>query len=66
MPLMKTSNPALSDNTFRGISGSQYGGPYGAMTDATSRITFPRGLRHGSFLRITQAEYNSINSLQQP
>ena len=35
-------------------------------TDATSRITFPRGLRHGSFLRITQAEYNSINSLQQP
>jgi hypothetical protein len=35
-------------------------------TDATSRISFPRGLRHGSFLRITQAEYDSINSLQQP
>ena len=39
MPLMKTSNPALSDNTFRGISSSQYGGSYGGMVDATSRMT---------------------------
>src|SRR6202453_4685961 len=39
MPLMKTSNPALSDKTFRGISGSQYGGPYGGLIDATSRMT---------------------------
>jgi hypothetical protein len=34
--------------------------------DATDRITFPRALRHGSFLRITQGEYDRINSLQQP
>ncbi len=36
MPLMKTSNPALGENTFRGISGSQYGG--GAV-DLTTRMT---------------------------
>ena len=35
-------------------------------TDATSRITFPTKLRHGSFLQITQAEYNQINSLVLP
>jgi len=35
-------------------------------TDATSRITFPAKLRHGSFLRITQAEYNQINALVLP
>jgi uncharacterized YccA/Bax inhibitor family protein len=35
MPLMKTSNPALSDNTFRGLSGSQYGG----AIDASARMT---------------------------
>jgi hypothetical protein len=34
--------------------------------DATNRIAFPAKLRHGSFLRITQAEYNSIVNLQQP
>jgi uncharacterized YccA/Bax inhibitor family protein len=34
MPLMKTSNPALSDSTFRGLS-SQYGG----AIDATERMT---------------------------
>jgi hypothetical protein len=35
-------------------------------TDASARVTFPSNLRHGSFLRITQAEYNSINNLQEP
>ncbi len=35
MPLMKTSNPALGENTFRDISGSQYGG----AVDATARMT---------------------------
>jgi uncharacterized YccA/Bax inhibitor family protein len=35
MPLMKTSNPALGDNTFRGLSGSQYGG----SIDVTARMT---------------------------
>jgi len=35
MPLMKTSNPALSGNTFRDASG----GPYGAMVDAANRMT---------------------------
>jgi hypothetical protein len=35
-------------------------------TDATSRIAFPAKLRHGSFLKITQAEYDRINNLQQP
>jgi uncharacterized YccA/Bax inhibitor family protein len=35
MPLMKTSNPALGDKTFRDLSG----GPYGAMVDAADRMT---------------------------
>jgi uncharacterized YccA/Bax inhibitor family protein len=35
MPLMKTSNPALSDKTFRGVSG----GPYGGLVDAADRMT---------------------------
>ncbi len=35
MALMKTSNPALSDKTFRDLSGSQYGG----AIDATNRMT---------------------------
>jgi uncharacterized YccA/Bax inhibitor family protein len=35
MALMKTSNPALGENTFRGLSGSQYGG----VSDLTSRMT---------------------------
>ena len=35
MALMKTSNPALSENTFRNLSGSQYGG----LTDIASRMT---------------------------
>jgi hypothetical protein len=35
-------------------------------TDATDRVTFPAKLRHGSFLHITQAEYDRINNLQQP
>src|SRR6266852_5874068 len=35
-------------------------------TNATDRITCPAKLLHGSFLRITQAEYNQINSLTLP
>jgi uncharacterized YccA/Bax inhibitor family protein len=35
MALMKTSNPALSENTFRNLSDSQYGG----VIDATGRMT---------------------------
>ncbi len=35
MPLMKTSNPALGENTFRGLSGGGYGG----AIDATARMT---------------------------
>jgi uncharacterized YccA/Bax inhibitor family protein len=35
MALMKTSNPALSDKTFRDLSGSQYGG----IMDQTARMT---------------------------
>jgi len=35
-------------------------------TDATDRIAFPDKLRHGSFLQITPAEYESLNNLQQP
>jgi uncharacterized YccA/Bax inhibitor family protein len=35
MALMKTSNPALGENTFRDLSSSQYSG----LTDLTSRMT---------------------------
>jgi uncharacterized YccA/Bax inhibitor family protein len=35
MALMKTSNPALGENTFRGISGGGYGG----ITDAADRMS---------------------------
>jgi uncharacterized YccA/Bax inhibitor family protein len=35
MALMKTSNPALGENTFRGISGGGYGG----LTDVAERMT---------------------------
>ena len=35
MALMKTSNPALSENTFRDLASSQYGG----VTDLTARMT---------------------------
>jgi uncharacterized YccA/Bax inhibitor family protein len=35
MPLMKTSNPALGESTFRGVSESQYGG----SIDVTTRMT---------------------------
>jgi uncharacterized YccA/Bax inhibitor family protein len=35
MALMKTSNPALGSNTFRGLSDSQYGG----LIDVTDRMT---------------------------
>ena len=35
MALMKTSNPALGENTFRDLSGAQYGG----VIDETTRMT---------------------------
>jgi uncharacterized YccA/Bax inhibitor family protein len=35
MPLMKTSNPALSGKAFQNLPGSGYGG----MVDATARMT---------------------------
>jgi uncharacterized YccA/Bax inhibitor family protein len=35
MALIKTSNPALSENTFRDLTSSQYGG----VTDLTARMT---------------------------
>jgi uncharacterized YccA/Bax inhibitor family protein len=35
MPLMKTSNPALGENTFRGLNGGQYG----SLIDAANRMT---------------------------
>ena len=35
MALIKTSNPALSENTFRDLSGPQYGG----VIDETTRMT---------------------------
>jgi uncharacterized YccA/Bax inhibitor family protein len=35
MALIKTSNPALSENTFRNLAGAQYGG----AIDATDRMT---------------------------
>lgn len=35
MPLLKTSNPALGQNTFRDIAGSRFGG----AIDATNRMT---------------------------
>jgi uncharacterized YccA/Bax inhibitor family protein len=41
MPLIKTSNPALGENTFRNMAGSQYGGyggQYGTI-DAAARMT---------------------------
>jgi hypothetical protein len=33
-------------------------------SDATPRIAFPAGMRHGSFLQITQAEYDRLNALE--
>jgi uncharacterized YccA/Bax inhibitor family protein len=35
MALMKTSNPALSEDTFRNLSGARYGG----VIDETTRMT---------------------------
>jgi len=35
MPLMKTSNPALGENTFRNLQGAGYGG----ITDLTNRMS---------------------------
>jgi uncharacterized YccA/Bax inhibitor family protein len=38
MPLMKTSNPALSDKTFQNLPGTQYGS-MGGLVDAADRMT---------------------------
>lgn len=35
-------------------------------TDAAGKISFPPGMRHGSFLKITQAEYDRLRSLSDP
>ncbi len=35
-----------------------------SWTDATGQTTFPAGLRHGSFLRISQAEYDRLAALK--
>ena len=37
MPLMKTSNPALGENTFRGLGGGSYG--QGGLIDAANRMS---------------------------
>jgi len=37
MPLMKTSNPALGDNTFRGLNDGAYG--RGSLIDAANRMS---------------------------
>jgi uncharacterized YccA/Bax inhibitor family protein len=39
MALIKTSNPALGQNTFSNTSDAQYGGQYGGLIDATDRMT---------------------------
>jgi len=39
MALMKTSNPALGENTFRGFTSSSSSSGYGSMIDAASRMT---------------------------
>ncbi|HEX4758384.1 MAG TPA: Bax inhibitor-1/YccA family protein [Terracidiphilus sp.] len=39
MALIKTSNPALGQNTFNNSSDVQYGGQYGGLIDATNRMT---------------------------
>jgi hypothetical protein len=46
--------------------GALFTSDFKTWTDATNQITFPAKLRHGSFLPITEAEYNRINSLVQP
>src|SRR5882757_1153444 len=46
--------------------GALFTSDFKTWTDATNQITFPAKLRHGSFLPITDAEYNRINNLQQP
>jgi uncharacterized YccA/Bax inhibitor family protein len=39
MPLFKTSNPALGQDTFKQYSSGQYGGQYGGLIDASARMT---------------------------
>lgn len=35
-----------------------------SWTDVTDKIDFPAGLRHGSFLQITEAEYRRVETMQ--
>ena len=48
--------------------GQHYGAIFSAdlahWTDALSRIDFPAGMRHGSFLQITPAEYDRLAALK--
>jgi len=44
--------------------GAIFTGDLKTWRDATSEITFPAGLRHGSFLRLTQPEYDRIAALK--
>ncbi len=47
--------------------GQHYGALFSAdlvhWTDALSRIDFPAGMRHGSFVQISRAEYDRLDSL---
>jgi uncharacterized YccA/Bax inhibitor family protein len=52
MPLMKTSNPALGENTFRGMSG---GGQYGEAIDVASRMTLSGTVNKTGILLICTA-----------
>jgi hypothetical protein len=50
--------------------GQHYGAIFSAdlvqWTDALSRIDFPAGMRHGSFVQISQAEYDRLAALSPP
>jgi hypothetical protein len=45
--------------------GAAFTADFVTWTDATAEIAFPAGLRHGSFLQITPAEYRRLMSLRQ-
>jgi hypothetical protein len=50
--------------------GQHYGAIFSSdlihWTDALSKIDFPAGMRHGSFLQITRAEYDRLAALKLP
>ena len=48
MALFKTSNPALSDKTFQGLSDSQFGG----AIDTTARMTLQGTVNKTGFLML--------------